>query len=136
MDPQKVDLVKLGPISMKHLYNFSAKLTVAAYFNINKKICASETEVVSIIKLNHEILRYGIPKLPFEFQNYETLKQGKKDVSDQFGLAYNTNPDDGLGAFAFEFHRNALVFGMISEKGFGQDIQNSEGTRKIGNLFI
>ena len=135
LDPQKVKLFSVGPNTRRHLFNFSAKLTVAAYFNETQEICLPTTEILTHVSLNHQLLKHGLPELPILYEKISSLKQGIKDTTDQFSYAPVINREERVGHFKFQFNSNAIIHGFISEHGFSDD-SKSEDFRRFGNLFI
>ncbi|MBM6579866.1 hypothetical protein ILT44_06705 [Microvirga sp. BT689] len=103
------ELMHIGPIVRTYLYNFCAKMALAAHYHGTKLIVPPSGIVVSDVRIGPEFIKGELPDIDIPAAQVGTLQQGKWDVWDQFAYraAQTESPDYGL--YQFVFHHNVLI---------------------------
>ena len=90
-----------GPLVSSHMQTFATKLGFALFYELTKQIVPKGGGVAARWFSNHEQLEGKFPQTIFDYLlPPKTLRQGKFEVSDQFGYQWRmAEGDGGLGMF-------------------------------------
>jgi len=102
-------LVNLGPITKQHLELFGAKMALAAFYEHTGKPLALSGGVFTTVHTPVDFIEETLPEFPDYFGNFETLKQGRWDVRDQFEYRCALTDNKDAAIFQFFFHQNFLL---------------------------
>lgn len=103
------DLLSLGPVSRTYLYNFCAKMGLAAHYRRTGAIVPSTGIVISDVRIGPEFLTGNLPSIEISAAEIGTLKQGKWEVWDQFAYRSAETEAPHFGLYQFIFHNNVLI---------------------------
>jgi hypothetical protein len=103
------ELMHIGPIVRTYLYNFCAKMGLAAHYHRTNLILPPSGIVVSDIRIGPEFIKGDLPNIEVPVAQIGTLQQGKWDVWDQFAFRSAQTEAPEYGLYQFVFHNNVLI---------------------------
>ncbi len=104
-----------GPLVSSHMQAFSAKIGFALYFELTKRIIPMEGGVAVRWFSNYERLEGTFPHTVFDYLlPPNTLKQGKFEVSDQFGYQWRMAEENQMGMFFAYFRQSFAVLAFVA----------------------
>jgi hypothetical protein len=104
-----------GPLVSSHMQAFSAKIGFALYFKLTKRIVPSQGGVAVRWFSNYERLQGVFPQTIFDYLlPPNTLKQGKFEVSDQFGYQWRMAEENRMGMFFAYFRQSFALVAFVS----------------------
>ena len=100
-----------GPLVTKHLLVFGAKLGFALHYEELQNVVPPTGGVQPRWFSNAQAARGEIPKALFSAlpAKRQTLRQGRREVSDQFEYAWVTTPESQHALFYATFHRSFAI---------------------------
>jgi hypothetical protein len=102
-----------GPRLKGYLQTFSAKLAMALFREHTGSALALDGAAWCQFHLNAGITQEYLDSLVIKMPGFETLRQGRKHVSDQFRYRYNTDERTIVAALA-QFHRGLWITAFAS----------------------
>jgi hypothetical protein len=98
-----------GPLVSSHMQTFATKLGFALFYELTNQIVPKGGGVAARWFSNYERLEGKFPQTIFDhLLPPETLRQGKFEVSDQFGYQWRMAEGDRMGMF-FSYFRQAFA---------------------------
>jgi hypothetical protein len=131
-----------GPIVSRHMEAFSAKLAIAADFELNRRVLPAESGIVAEWYSNADRMTGRYQPSWFDgWDGPETLRQGQKEVSEQFAYSFYKSPTEPMRGYLLTFRQSFAVVGIVSldRSFFDQNkIERTvkvRGRSEIGQLF-
>lgn len=110
--------VKIGPIARSHMVTFASKLALGVAYQAMGALAPPATLVETTIFSNAQLWS---GRIPVEFYKHfsppATLRQGRKNVADQFVVAWVLDPLNGAMIIYSEFHQAMGFASMLSTSG-------------------
>jgi hypothetical protein len=104
-----------GPLVSKHMQTFAAKLGFALYYELTKQIVPRAGGVAARWFSNVEWFEGKFPESVFDhLLPRQTLKQGKHEVSDQFGYQWRMAEGNRMGLFFAKFRQSFAVLAVVA----------------------
>jgi hypothetical protein len=124
-----------GPIVSQHMEAFSAKLIVAADFELNRVPLPPRAGIVARWYSNADRMTGEYKASWFDgWEGPETLRQGKKEVSEQFTYSYFKSPTGPARGYLLTFRQSFAVVGIVSLDRNFFDQNKIERTVKVLGL--
>jgi hypothetical protein len=102
-----------GPLLNAYLTIFAAKFAMALYRKHVGVALPLDGAVWCQFRFNMGLTRGYLDALVAKMPGYETLRQGRKNVGDQFGYRFNTDERTVVAGLA-QFHRGLWIVGFAS----------------------
>jgi hypothetical protein len=106
-----------GPLVSAHMQTFAEKIGFALFYEITKTIVPPEGGVAARWFSNVDVFQGKYPREEISriVGPSATLRQGTKEVSDQFNYAYGLSEDKSIGAFLVSFRKSFAVVAFASK---------------------
>src|SRR5262245_21886081 len=106
-----------GPLVSAHMQTFAEKVGFALFYEMTKTIVPPEGGVVARWFSNVEALQGKYPREEISRITgpSTTLRQGSKEVSDQFNYTSGLSEDNSIGAFLASFRKSFAVVAFASK---------------------
>jgi hypothetical protein len=104
-----------GPLVRAHMQTFATKIGFALYYALTKKIVPMNGGVAARWFSNVDHLEGAFPQSAFEhLLPRMTLKQGRFEVSDQFGYQWRLAEGDRMALFLAAFRQSFTVLAFVT----------------------
>ncbi|MBM6595843.1 hypothetical protein [Microvirga pudoricolor] len=131
------DILAIGPITRTYIYNFCAKMGLAAHYKRTGLAVPRTGIVISDVRIGPEYIKGEVPDLNYLIEEEGTLRQGQWSVWNQFAYRFAQTEKPDIGLYQFIFHDNALVTCVIChDKNLISVEYPSELARTPGELFL
>jgi hypothetical protein len=125
-----------GPIFIKHMHRFAAKLGLALHFELTNRILPRVGTVSVIWFTNYQALDTGIPKEILDLVGPpDTLRSGRVNVSDQFTYSTVVTVEGTASAHFATFRMSFATLSFASENGQFPDAASKEQLFRPGFLL-
>lgn len=130
---QDAVIVSLGPKQRQHLNLFGLKLTLAAYYFLTHQIATPSAQVSVFIHTSKNLIEDTAPKELNFLGDFDTMKQGTWQVSEQFLYRYGFTENKKNGTFQFVLHQNLLLSTFIFDETH-ERLASTDRMMTIGDL--
>jgi hypothetical protein len=114
--PGKHPLYTAGPLVSGHMERFAAKFGLAMHFELTGKPVPASGVVAARWYSNADVLENKFPQEAWQILSApQTLRQGRKHVSDQFEYAYAVDDEGRFGMFLGTFRFSFAVLAFTSD---------------------
>jgi hypothetical protein len=121
-----------GPLVSMHMQTFATKLGFALYYEATKQIVPQTGGVAARWFSNVERFEGKFPDLAFTYLlPSQTLKQGKFEVSDQFGYQWRMAEGNRIGLFFAYFRLSFAVFAVVANNKSLLEVETAHPMRIV-----
>lgn len=120
--------VEIGPIARRHMVTFASKLALGVAYEVMQEVAPPMTLIETTIFSNLQLWSGVIPPEFYRHLSVGTLKQGRKNVADQFVVGWLHDPINGAMIINSEFHQAMGFASLLSTRGESLVDERSKGS--------
>ena len=122
-----------GPLVSAHMQTFAEKVGFALFYEMTKTIVPPEGGVAARWFSNVDVLQGKYPREEISkvMGPSATLRQGTKEVSDQFSYSYGLSEDKSIGAFLASFRESFAVVAFASKLATSLNVETKHPIKMV-----